>query len=135
MKKTKKERKVTSAWWRRLEKLYPTQKKLADVLGHRATKKEIERDKKLKRPTLYSKVIGGKVFVWKTLTTRHLHHLKTGKRQPSNKILAKAKLKKEQIERYYFRLGEQYPDKTQKELKKIVKKEWREDKQIWLGVY
>jgi len=129
----RKMRKVSPNWWKRLIKLYPTQKKLADVLGHKATQKEIDKDRKLKRPTLYFKKVAGRMIPWKPYTTRMLYHLKVGKRLPSDVILAKAHLKKEQMERYYFRLGNQYPDKTMKELKKMVEKEWREDK-TWVGI-
>lgn len=127
-------RKVKTGWWKRLEKLYPTQKKLADVLGHKATDKEIERDRKIKHPTLYFKTVRGKAVLWKPYTTRMLYHLKAGTRDPSEEIMKKARIKKDQMERYYFRLGSIYPDKTMKELKKMVKRQWREEKS-WVGLY
>lgn len=124
---------VKPKWWVRLEKLYPSQKKLADVLGHVATTKEIEKDKTQKEHKIVWKKVAGELRRWKPMSDRMIRYLKTGKRRASKETLERAHTKKEQIETYYFRLAER-EDISVREAKKRVKEWWKKEKQ-WLGVY
>lgn len=134
VRKEKKERKAAPGWWKNFEKLYPTQEQLGIVLGHKATRKEIERDKTLKHPTIIDREVRGKFVAWKPYTTRMIRHLKAGKRKPSSEMLHKARMYRGWAERYYVSLEERSPDKTRKQIIKEVRDHWRKTGE-WITPY
>lgn len=132
--KARKQRKATLTWWKNFEDLYPTQESLGIILGHKATKKEIEKDKTLKHPTIIDTEVNGKMVTWKPLSTRHLRFLKTGKRKPSNELLRRARIRRGVAERYYTSLQGRDPDKTKKQIIKEVRDHWRKTGE-WITPY
>lgn len=112
----------TAKEWKKLRGVFPTRKKLAEVITRKPFKREIEARKK-------AGVKGAEIYARVGVTGRYINMLEKGQRTARQDVAQVFKVVKTRYKNYVSAVAESR-DITIKEATERIKKEWRQ-KKVW----